>query len=296
MNRKKEHRLDEEIRHHLEAEARDRQTDGLSPDDANNAALRDLGNVGLIKEATREVWGWTSLQRLGQDIRYGLRMMRRSPGVSALAIVSLAAGIGANTTVYTIVRAVLAPPAAVPEASRVMNFQRRDSGGSKLLSLNYPDWLALQEANTAFSSMCAWSEAPVTLNTGGETEAAESIMVAGRFFETFALQPAAGHFFRGEEEALPVAVVSHRFWRSRPDSLGSTVRINGHAFTVIGVAPAGFTSPYAIFAPDLYVPLRRKEQADTKYLIVASASRNVTSSVSRNPAASISRLSVSGAI
>lgn len=142
MNRKKEQRPDEEIRHHLEAEARYRRSDGLAPGDADKAAMRDLGNVGLIKEATREVWGWTSVQRLAQDIRYGLRMMRRSSGVSALAVASLAAGIGANTTVYTIVRAVLSPPAAVPEASRVMNFQRRDSGGSKLLSVNYPDWLA----------------------------------------------------------------------------------------------------------------------------------------------------------
>ncbi|HEY1335853.1 MAG TPA: permease prefix domain 1-containing protein, partial [Bryobacteraceae bacterium] len=111
MNRKKEDRLDEEIRHHLEAEARDRRNEGLSPTDAHNAALRDFGSVARVKESTREVWGWTSLDRLAQDVRYGLRMLRRSPGVTALAVVSLAVGIGANTTVYTIVRAGLSAPA-----------------------------------------------------------------------------------------------------------------------------------------------------------------------------------------
>jgi predicted permease len=247
------------LRHHLEAEARDRQSDGLSAADARRAALRDLGNIGLIQEAAREVWGWTSFHRLAQDIRYGLRMMRRSSGVTALAVVSLAAGIGANTTVYTIVRVVLSPPAGVPGASQVMNFHRRDSGGSRLLSVNYPDWTAFRDANSAFSSMCAWSEAPVALNAGDATEPAESLLITGQFFETFALRPAAGRFFSRAEETLPVAVVSHRFWRSHPESLGAAIRINGHPFTVIGVTPAGFTSPYAIFAPDLYVPLLRRQ-------------------------------------
>ncbi len=259
MNRKKEERLDEEIRHHLEAEARDRQDEGMSGDQARNAALRDFGNVGLVRETTREVWGWTWLERLAQDVRFGLRMMRRNAGVSALAVASLAIGIGANTTVYSIVRAVLSAPPAVPDASRVVNIHGREAGESKLLPVNYPDWLAFRAANTVFSSLCAWSEAPVAVNAGGATEPAESLMVAGDFFETFALQPAAGRFF-GADEALPVAVVSHRFWRRRPVAIGAAIRINGHAFTVIGVAPAGFTSPYTIYAPDLYVPLRRKEQ------------------------------------
>ena len=260
MNRKEEERLDEELRFHLEAEARDRRREGLSSADAHHAALRDLGNVGLIKEATREVWGWTSFHRLTQDVRYGLRMMRRSRGMTVLAVVSLAAGIGANTTAYTIVRGVFSPPAGVPGASQIVNIQRMDSDGSRLLSVNYPDWLVFRDANSAFSSMCAWSEAPVALNTGGATEPAESLLVTGKFFETFAVQPAAGRFFGESEGALPVVVVSHRLWSHRPESLGGTIRINGHPFTVIGVAPEGFTSPYAIFAPDLYVPLQRRQE------------------------------------
>lgn len=260
MNRKKEQRLDEEIRHHLESEARDQQNAGLSPSDAQHAAQRDFGNVGLIKELTRDVWGWTSCQRLVQDLRYGLRMMKRSPGLSALAIVSLAVGIGANTTVYTIVRAVLSPPAGVRDASQVMNLHGVDANGSRLRPVSYPNWLTFREAYTAFSSMCAWSEAPVTLNTGGDTEPAQSLLVTNGFFETFALEPAAGHFFSGAEEALPVAVVSHRFWRKHPELVGAAIRINGHPFTIVGVMPAGFTSPYPVFAPDLFIPLMRMEQ------------------------------------
>src|SRR5690242_12781271 len=140
MNRKKEDRIDEEIRHHIDAEARDRRNEGLSPSDARRAALRDFGSVAHVKESTREVWGWTSLDRLAQDVRYGLRMLRRSPGVTALAIVSLAIGIGANTTVYTIVRAGLSAPAGVGDVEHVVNLHGLVSGSSKLISVNYPDW------------------------------------------------------------------------------------------------------------------------------------------------------------
>jgi predicted permease len=259
MNRKREERLDEELRHHLEAEARDRRADGLPPADARSAARRDLGNIALIKEDTREVWGWTSLQRLAQDLRYGLRMLRRSPGLTALAIVSLAIGIGANTTAYTIVRAVLSAPAGVPDEASVVNLHGLDSGGSRLVSVNYPDWLTFRDANRAFSAMCAWSEAEVALNAGGPTRTAHSLLVTGDFFETFGLRPAAGRFFSPAGETTPVAVVGHRFWRAHPETLGASIRINGRVFSVIGVAPAGFTSPYPIFAPELYLPLQHKE-------------------------------------
>jgi predicted permease len=262
MNRKKEDRLDEEIRHHLEAEARDRRNQGLSSADAHNAALRDFGSVARVKETAREVWGFASLDRLAQDIRYGLRMLRRSPGLTALAVVSLAVGIGANTTVYTIVRAGLSAPAAVGDAGRVVNLHALDSGRSKLVSVNYPDWLAFRDANTAFSAMCAWAEASVVVNAGGETESKESLLVTAGFFETFGLRPAAGRFFDGAEHALPVAVVSHRFWRRHPESLGAVIRVSGHPFTVVGVMPEGFTSPYPVFAPELFLPLQRKGQVN----------------------------------
>jgi predicted permease len=259
MNRKKEERLAEELRHHLEAEARDRQAEGLPPADAHRAALRDLGNVALIQEDTREVWGWVSLHHLEQDLRYGLRMLRRSPGLTALAIASLAIGIGANTTVYTIARAVLSAATGVPDEERVVNLHGLDSSGSRLISVNYPDWLSFRESNTVFSSMCAWSESEVALNAGGATQSAHALLVTGEFFETFGLRPAAGRFFSPAGETAPVAVVGHRFWRAHPETLGATIRINGRVFSVIGVAPAGFTSPYPIFAPDLYLPLQHKE-------------------------------------
>jgi predicted permease len=259
MNRKKEERLDEELRHHLEAEARDRRADGLPPDAARSAALRDLGNIARIKEDAREVWGWTSLQRLEQDLRYGLRMLQRSPGLTTLAVVSLAVGIGANTTAYTIVRAVLSAPTGVPDEARVVNLHGLQSGGSRLISVNYPDWLTFRDANTAFAGMCAWSEAEIALNAGDATQASHALLVTGAFFETFNLRPAAGRFFSPGDETSPVVVVGHRFWRAHPETLGATVRINGRVFSVIGVAPAGFTSPYPIFAPDLYLPLQHKE-------------------------------------
>src|SRR5439155_20826261 len=126
---RREEDLDREIRAHLELEAEEQQEAGLPPDEARYAAHRAFGNVTVIKEDTRAMWGWNSLERLGQDLRYAFRVLRRNPGFTAVAVLSLALGIGANTAIFTFVNAALLKPLPYPHADRIVALLQRPLQG-----------------------------------------------------------------------------------------------------------------------------------------------------------------------
>ena len=121
--RRRDDDLDAEIQSHLHMAVRDRTERGEALDDAVHATRREFGNVGLVKEVTREMWGWTSVERLVQDVRYGLRLMRRNPGVTIVAVLSLALGIGANTLVFSVVNALVLKPLPVADPERLFFIQ-----------------------------------------------------------------------------------------------------------------------------------------------------------------------------
>src|SRR6266545_6274767 len=152
----REEEFDTEIRSHLEEAIRDRIARGESPDEARTNALREFGNVGLVKEVTREMWGWASLERLLQDLRFGLRMLRNHPSPTFITTLTLALGIGATTAIFSVVNAVLLNPFAYPEAKRIMFWSSsRLSEPNSSGAISYPNFLDWQQQQTTFSHLAA---------------------------------------------------------------------------------------------------------------------------------------------
>jgi putative ABC transport system permease protein len=261
---RKDEELDAEIRSHLDAAIRDWIERGESPHEARLNALREFGNLGLVKEVTREMWGWATLERLGQDLRFGLRMLWKNPGFSLVAILTLALGIGTNTAIFSIVNGVLLRPLPFPNAERLVYFESikpdRDIKDGHISMPDYFDW---QSQADAFESISLIYVARIVV-TGDNTEP-EFIpfsVVPVNFFQTMGVHPIMGREFVKEDRAKgaqPVAIISYGLWQRRfganPNVLGSPIMLGGTRCIIIGVMPGGFDyypSKIQIWAP-LYV-------------------------------------------
>jgi predicted permease len=214
-----------------------------------------------------------------QDFRFAARMLVKSPGFTLVAVLSLALGIGANSTIYTLVSAVLLHPLPMHEADRlvgVFTTDERNRGAffNYLQSspLNYQDMK--REAGDVFAGMVAFNGLPLAFTGKGEPEQIFGEIVSGDFFTVLGVRPARGRFFVPEEDRVPgaslVAVLSYNFWQRRlggdASVVGQTITLNGHAFTVVGIAPRGFKGVNAIGAPALWVPWMAHPQVATGFL------------------------------
>jgi len=261
--RRREEELDEEIRSHLEMAKQDRIARGEDPREAGYAARREFGNVDLVKEVTRDMWGWGAAERLALDVRFAGRSLRKSPGFTGTAVLSLVLGIGANTASFSVSEALLLRPLPIhePDAVAKISVNHRRSGYEEV---SYPDFLDLRARAESFSSMSA--HATRRLAVARETDAIPRMLfckiVSDGFFETMGVQPIMGRGFSREETTVPgrepVTVVSHEFWKNdlgaNQDAIGMTLRVNGIPFTVVGVAPEGFTGISNLMRYAMYVP------------------------------------------
>lgn len=248
--------LDEELKSHLAIDAQQRIDAGERQELAQAAAHKDLGNILMVKEDTRETWGWNWVERLMQDLGYGARMLIKNPGFAAAAILSLGLGIGANGGLFSVVDALLLRTLPVQDADRLVVFKRAEADGRVSPDLPYPTFERLRDQPDAFSAVTAnWPiERSETFAAAGVQPGSVRVgMAAGNYFSTLGVQAAAGRTLTPEDNRSPgghpVAVISNRYSQRRfattGDAIGQTVQLAGTTFTIVGVTQPGFTGEWA---------------------------------------------------
>lgn len=260
--KRREAELDEELRSHLEMAARERAGRGEKKEDAERATRREFGNVGMVKEVTRETWGWGSLDRLMQDLRFGVRMIARSPGFTAVAILTLALGIGANTALFSVVNGVLLNPLPYPEPEQLVTLHE-SKPNFEAGSISFPNFRDWRKQNTTFSMMGVSRGYSFNLTGAGDAEQVRAEFVSTDFLPMLGVKSVIGRLFEeGEDEfgARPIAIISAGFWNrkfaSAQDVLGKGLTLDGRSYTIVGVVPANFNLQIGAFrASELYVPM-----------------------------------------
>jgi macrolide transport system ATP-binding/permease protein len=244
---------------------------GMSPEEARHAALRQFGGVEQIKEAAREerVWMWPD--HLWQDLRFGLRMLWRSPGFSFLAILCLTLGIGTNAAVFSWIEGILIRPyPLVAHQDRMFAIFGMTRGGGRE-GLSYPDFLDLQKSCTLIDSLIVDRIMGTTLSIGDRAERATGGIVTANYFDALGVRPILGRGFTSEEgtgrNAHPVTVISYETWQNRyngdPAIIGKTQYLNGVQHTIIGVAPEKFYGTFVGYAFQFWVPISMQETFDS---------------------------------
>jgi putative ABC transport system permease protein len=241
--------LDEEIQAHIQMAIQDRIDRGETTEQARAGALREFGNVLLIKDVTRETWGWLHLEHLEQDLLYAFRQLRKSPGFSITAVVTLALGLGATAAVFTVVGGVLIRPLPYPDPERIAVVSSRYQGGPDYRVIRGAQYRFLQEHSTSFESL-ALSDvvlSAVNLSSGSEPEQVDTAFVSADFFRVLGVAPAIGRSFTSEEDrpgGVCAAVITDSLWRTRYNGdssiLRSPVTVNGARCSVVGILPPSF--------------------------------------------------------
>ncbi|HEY9430689.1 MAG TPA: ABC transporter permease [Blastocatellia bacterium] len=260
--RRRYNELAESIREHLEEKIEDLMEEGLSREEATHRARREFGNVTLIEERSREVWQWPRLESLIQDLRFGARMLMKSPGFTLIIALTLALGIGANTTMFSLLDAVfLRPLPGIAEAERIVQIVRTRANGQGYDSVNYADYRDYRDQNSTFTAIAAERMQLINLSTEGIAETVIGAMVSGNYFDVFGVRPAQGRLLQASEAVVegadPVAVISERLWRNQLGAgpvIGKTISLNSYPYTIIGVA-AEFNGTSRIARTDVWIPI-----------------------------------------
>jgi putative ABC transport system permease protein len=292
----REAELREELEFHMGEEAEDRKAGGLSDGQAHSEARRDLGNVALVAEDMRAAWTWPGFERVVHDLRFGLRGLRRNPGFTLVAVLTLGLAVGAATVMFGVVDGVVLRPLPYPRSEQVVRLSQLNQSGQpgQFSDLNFDD---LRAATSHFQGMAQYGRDVASIVVGSLAIRAGVAPVSQDFFDVFATSPRQGRRFAAEElhdGASRAAVVSDAFWRRHfgdtTDLASATLRINGAPHTIVGVMPAGFAFPPGT---DVWMPREQYPRMPSRtahnWLVVARVSDGVTVDAARAQATTVAR-------
>jgi len=270
----------DELQSHIDLRIESNLASGMPRDEAEREALLRFGNRTITKERVTASDATLSLAGLARDIRYASRQLRRSPGFALTAILTLALGIGANVIVFGVLNAMILHPLNVPEPDRLVQIGNGRAGED---SQSYPDFLDYRSRNSVFSDMASYFMSAVSLSYGGSAQKTWGYDVSTNYFDMLGIQPQAGRFFHDNDDhglnSAPYIVLSDSLWHSRfngdPRVIGTTVDLNKHPFTIIGVAPKSFHGTEVFFWPEFWMPMINEEQVEAYKFLKQRASHGI---------------------
>jgi predicted permease len=264
--RRRESELDAELQEHLDRLTELHIRRGMNPQEAKHAARREFGGVEQTKELYRDRRGLPFLETLFQDIRFGTRMLGKSPGFTVVAVLTLALGVGANAAVFSVVKAVLLHGLPFEDPGHLVRVNESvvKGGRSPVAYLNYLDWRA---QNTVFREMAAFADCEIILNGRDKSDRLDCEQVSDSYFPLLGVSAALGRTFTPEENAVPmkhaVALIGFALWQRRfgsdPEILGKPMRLNNYEYTIVGVLPKGFFG-YSDSA-EVWIPMMMRDAA-----------------------------------
>ncbi|MGO8817744.1 MAG: ADOP family duplicated permease [Terriglobia bacterium] len=256
-----------ELEGHLQLHIDDNLRAGMTPDEARRQALIKLGGVEQTMESSRDRFGLPALESLFQDLRYALRMLRKNPGFTAAAVLTLALGIGANAAIFTLTYAVVLKSLPVPNPGQLVRYTFRN--GAMDLGLSGPSYEALRRHETVNTDLLAWSDADLAIQEGGEVTRVSGALITGSGFRVLELRPYLGRVFGDQDDVSGggpngyQALLGYDYWQQHfhesASVLGQSLTINGRVVTVIGVLPPGFDGLIAGMRADVVLPLAFEE-------------------------------------
>jgi predicted permease len=263
--------MEEELRSHIQLRADDLECSGMTREDAERRARIEFGARERFKEESYEALGGNLIENFLQDVRFALRVLRKSRGFTFAASITLALAIGANAVVFGVLDALVLRPLNVPQAENLWGVENSDGSGWQ----SYPNYLDLRDRNHSFEELAAIKMTFVGFDIGNDPSPSMGWAASGNYFDVLRIQPYMGRFFHASDErgpnSAPYIVLSYDYWRTRfqgdRNVVGRTVLLSKHPFTIIGVAPQGFDGTLMFIPPDFFMPIVNQDQVDGENIL-----------------------------